>query len=209
MTEVTRERFDRNDGLVWRRGALETNVYQAQGFDIVAVQKRRGKPQRSVWNYSEPGFYLFACMLNYHRRTVGNLPPVEELQHVLGNRSGFYAEGYRVEDSHVMLEVDANVSECTDGAVLHDQDKRPLFVGSYMSDINYLGFMEGTRFVIASNIAEGADVKLITRTPERDFERRLRREIILEPDDAMRVMKTIYYFAGDKKGLEKVYTNTK
>lgn len=208
MVHVRRERFNQDEGLTWERGAVRTRIFQAQGFDIVITQKKRGQPQHSVWMYSEPGYFLFASMLNYHRTVVGDLPPVEELQHVLGNRSGFYAEGYPVEDSAVMSELNADMAECVEGIVLREGTKRPLFVGAYRGEVSYSGVKEEDKFVIASFPSQTSDIKVVTRTPERDIERPMRREVVLHPDDAMRVMKTIYFFAGDKKGLEGVYTST-
>ncbi|MFQ5475014.1 MAG: hypothetical protein ACE5DM_04215 [Candidatus Nanoarchaeia archaeon] len=126
-------KFDFNDGLEWERNGVITTVYQEQGLDIVTTQSRKGMPH-SCWLYSDPGLHLFAAVLNYHRRQLGE-PDMKEIRHILGEQYTFRGNGFPVNPLLLADDVTRALAQCVDGIIIGEAN--PIHIGGHMGVGSY------------------------------------------------------------------------
>lgn len=192
-------------GLRWvRESGDSTVVFQARGLDIVVTQTRDGKDS-NAWCYSEPGLLLFAAMLKFHKQINGEIPLLEDIQHIFGERYESRECGYPV-DRHSMnfiFKYDFPVAE--QGRIIFPEGQMIHLVGGYMGGVSYAGFIEDAAFVISVpdvgpevesfSMRDGALKKSMT----------FNKSILLYPDCAVRLMKAVNLFYPDKDFLNSSY----
>jgi len=203
-SKVLSEKFDEFEGYVWRRKGIITKVLQEEGLDLL-VQQERNKKTYTMWNYSEPGFYLFAALLNYHRQFNGGMPLLEDIKHVLGEYSEHISDGYSPE----LVEFDDLISckfpEIVDNHVILDDTNYLPIVGSYMGGNEFVGLREAEILVIADHVRKGGDIEVTY--PDGIHKIMCERSVMLQPGDVLRVLKGIYYYSQNKNFLDNLYQN--
>jgi hypothetical protein len=213
IDKVVKEGADRYRGFAWtRESGITTGVFQDQGIDIILYQED-GKKKSFMRCYSEPGFALFASLLNYHRHIYGSLPPLEDIQHLQGEMAPHYGEGYDPSFNFMEELIDMDVPELKDKKAVYPDGQGLLITGGGMGGLMYCGFLEGEKLVIASSQGSGESEFEVGVMIDGDFKKTYtadwERIIFLQPDDALRVMKIIYYHAANKKYLDRVYDHAK
>jgi len=200
VDEVVEEGIDSFGYYRWRkRSGITTEIRQDQGLDIVLIQEHSGI-KNILWNKSEPGYILFSILLNY-QQTIGQLPPLEEIQHLFGQKREYVDGAYPYNEASAKQEIEREMHYCVDGRV-DTKGTMPINVGP-----GYPCFIEDGNFVIAVR-AENGKIRIGHDKKDRLLDGsklKWRRSIILDPKDASRVMKFIYHESLNKKYLERLY----
>lgn len=211
--EVHEEPFDEME-FHWSRLLLnktvETTVTQVQGCDLFIAQKR-GKKECSLDFYSDPGFALFAALLNYHRSLYRELPYLREIQHIQRIASGTRHQTDEGDLELLIAKAEGSIPQRQGNVVYSQNPPHHMVVGQYMGGVPYFGFRDGDCFTIAMPVQERPEVEIHFMTPTGATVEKYpcKRKIRLEPDDALRVLKAIYFFASNKDLLDRLYERVK
>lgn len=209
LGRVVEEEFTRNEELLWIRERGIENVAKIEsGGEIVFLQKRN-RVNNSIWNYSGPGFQMFSALLNYYHTVNGELPSMENIRHILGRTTTSSRWSYRPDKAGMQRAIKVNIAVMEDEKVVENDKGKTVRVGSYMGGLNYCGFIEDGNLVIFTNPDKG-DVKEFeygyeNREGYHEIEGNWTREAIIDTEDALRIMKVIYFHARDKSPLEDIY----
>ncbi len=192
-------------GLRWiRESGDDTILFQAEGCDVVIEQQRKGKRYRA-WCYSEPGLFLFAAMLKYRNQIGLELPSIDEIQSLFGQRWVARELGYPVDRTgmNFIFKYDFPVAEGEQIIFTEDQMLNP--VGGYMGGIDYFAFIENGSFVI-SVPKTGKEIKSFSMRDGKLQERGiLHRSIVLYPECSLRVLKAVNLFYPDNEFLASAH----
>ena len=191
----------------------ETTLLVTEGRDMNVLQNRGGKGY-AMSNYSDPAYPLFAAMLNYTKRGEGMLPSLAELKHLEGNRGYVSNKGREGSKTSLIELANMKIPMCVNNRVEVRDSMEVMIVGAGMKGLFYSGFQEEDYFVIASPVRARVEeaIEIGRRTKrgwESAYDHAWKKEIVLDQMDAVRVMKFIYYHAGNKGLLEEVYAATR
>ena len=181
------EHFDEFLGYHWTRTSMvQTKVFQAEGIDLIITQEKNNEC-RSVWHYSEQGSYLFSALLRY-QDDCKNISPLEEIQHILGQRG--YEYGPSDENFNDMFNLPCKqMPTCkANKVILHDVENAYL-TGTNMGNTLYSTFLEENKCIIASTHEQG-DVQIGVEWIgefKPIYDQNFRREITLDEQDVIRI----------------------
>jgi len=208
LGNVVEEEFTLRGELTWiRESGVENVARREQSLDLVFIQKRDGK-SHSIWNISEPGFQMFSALLNYYHTITGELPPIEDVQHVLDQHTKSKKSGFPVDKFGMRNAVEENIVEIKDGKVVSTLENRTLSIGFYEDGLKYEGFIENRNLVIFTDQGTKPEFELGIKKVDgeyRKIEGNWTREAIIDTEDALRIMKVVYFHARDKTPLEDIY----
>jgi hypothetical protein len=108
------------------------------------------------------------------------MPDLKEIQHLKGQQFQHEWNSTHFSEMSLMSIIEQDVPR---------EPSTDLVVGAYMGGLIYCGHCRDEEFVIS------------TFHGRTGFEE----EVTLNPDDALRVLKSIYYYSGNKDFLDRVY----
>lgn len=190
----------------WKNKNIETTVLQAQGVDIRIFQKdlsKEGHPQIGTFaNYSEQGNYLFTTLLNYTNTRkrfdkISNFIDFKfNIKEQIEKPNEFYISRNIKQPLDVII--NNNIDEVGNlalvGVALPSEEEGRV----------YFGTIDKNNFVIINEMKGG---RLIGwNQKQKHF---FNKVICLDSKDALKVLKAIYVFSGDKGTLNNIYKQAK
>jgi hypothetical protein len=218
MPEIISEKFDklaRDYSWKWSDG-VSFNTSQYQGIDFVITKEMKGET-RVYHPHSDPAFHLFAVILGYNRDVSNNFPTIKDISNILGSKAGIpYPGGYNPSPRHLFDLGISKLAEYTNGKIIEscfsfENIKNQMSVkeiGSSLNSVSYGAVLNGSNLMIVSYGDGNIPVGIIEGG---EFEERynINSHIELRPEDAIRVLKSIYSFSQNKKYLELLHGSIK
>jgi hypothetical protein len=194
----------------WERDDVLTKVYNSDDGDFVIEQRRSGETH-AVSHYRDQGTMLFAAAMMYHIEMHGSPPTLE----VINNIQRHTTPHHKKEDDGDMSKryfVGKKVPQCVDGTVTLTLDETFITDSGYDAAQNpYQVFREGDDLVIGRGTKTGEESEFGFKNggngEQIHADLQWKRQIILPKEDALRLLKGIYYFASDKETLHDVHAS--